>query len=148
MALGNKCYAVSNLMKNRVLNDAGENLGRIDEFIVDIETGRVSFAVLSYGSFPVRSKLFTVPWELLAYSTHDKSFILNVPKEAVTRGSGYDNLEPLCESPDTSWLSEYFEYYSRKPEWEKKREDERAEEIKLLQARREEIRRTIPVIQK
>jgi len=46
----------------------------------------------------------------------------------------------VMEKADTYWLGEIYEYYSHKPEWEQKREEERQEELKRLQARRDEAR--------
>jgi hypothetical protein len=55
------------------MNDKGENLGKIEEFLIDLDTGRIMYAILSYGGFPNRSKFFTVPFELLRFSVHDKN---------------------------------------------------------------------------
>ena len=93
------------LLKNAVMNDKGQNLGRIDEFMIDLETGRINYAVLSHGGFPNRLKFFAVPWESLKFSTHDKKFILNIPNETVAKAPGYDSIEQVFEKPDTTWLA-------------------------------------------
>jgi sporulation protein YlmC with PRC-barrel domain len=139
-----KLFPVSNLLKNGVMNDKGENLGHIDELMVDIETGRISYGILSMGGFPNRSKFFAVPWELLNYSSHDRKFILNVPRDTVAKGPGYDDSSKLLETMDTYWLGDIYEYYSHKPEWEKRREEERQEELKRMQERREQVRHVTP----
>ncbi|MCR4393477.1 MAG: PRC-barrel domain-containing protein [Dehalococcoidales bacterium] len=135
-----KYYSAGYLLKNGVMNDQGENLGRIEEFMIDVDTGRIEYGVLAFGGFPNRTKLFAVPWELLSFSTHDRKFILNIPRSLVEKGAGYDSLEQVMEKADTYWLGEIYEYYSHKPEWEQKREEERQEELKRLQARRDEAR--------
>jgi sporulation protein YlmC with PRC-barrel domain len=139
-----KMFPASNLLKNGVMNDKGENLGRIDELLVDIETGRISYAILSFGGFPNRTKYFTVPWELINYSTHDKKYILNVPRDTIVKGPGYDNMDKSLEAMDTYWLGDIYEYYSHKPEWEKRREEERQEELKRMQQMRDEVRHITP----
>ena len=139
-----KLNSAGYLLKDGVMNDQGENLGRIEEFMIDVVTGRIMYAVLAHGSFPNRTKLFAVPWELLSFSTHDKKYILNIPKEIIEKGAGYDNIEQVFEKADTYWLGDIYEYYSHKPEWEKKREEERQDELKRLEMRREEVRRKIP----
>jgi len=80
----------------------------------------------------------------LNFSTHDKRYILNVPRETIVKSAGYDTMEQLFEKADTYWLGEIYEYYSRKPEWEKKREEERQAELRLLEARKAEVRRQTP----
>ncbi len=138
--MAGKLYPVSNLQKNGVMNDNGENLGRLDEFIVDIETGRIAYAILTFGGFTSRNKYYAVPWELLNYSTHDRKFILNVSRDTIAKGPGYNDIAKLYDNMDTYWLGDTYEYYSHKSEWEKRREEERQEELKRIQARREEVR--------
>jgi sporulation protein YlmC with PRC-barrel domain len=135
-----KMYSANYLLKDDVMNDQGETLGRIDEFMIDMDTGKILYAVLTHGGFPNRTKYFAVPWELLSFSTHDKKYILNVPKETIERGPSYASMEEVFEKADTYWLGDIYEYYSHKPEWEQKREQERQEEIKRLEARRAEVR--------
>jgi sporulation protein YlmC with PRC-barrel domain len=135
-----KSFPIRNLLNNGVVNDNGESLGRIDEFMFDIETGRITYAILSFREFPGKNKYYAVPWELLDYSNHDKKFILNVPKDTISKGPGYGDMGKLLESLDTYWLSDKYPYFSRKPEWEQKREQERQEELKRVQLRRDEVR--------
>jgi sporulation protein YlmC with PRC-barrel domain len=139
-----KLYSANYLLKDGVMNDQGENLGRIEEFMIDMDTGRIMYAVLTHGGFPNRTKFFAVPWELLSLSTHDKKYILNIPKGTIEKGAGYDTIEQVFEKVDTYWLGDIYEYYSHKPEWEQKREEERQAELKRLEARRDEIRSLIP----
>ena len=132
------------LTKNGVTNDSGENLGRIEELMIDLETGRVNYAVLVFGGFPNRTKYFAVPWELLDFSNHDKKYIFHIPRSVLINAAGYDTLKQVFESVDTYWLGDTYEYYSHKPEWEKKREEERQEELKELEERKAEVRYQAP----
>jgi sporulation protein YlmC with PRC-barrel domain len=134
----------NNLLKHGVMNDQGENLGKIEEFLIDLETGRIMYAVLSYGGFPNRSKFFTVPFELLRFSVHDKKYILDIPRGTIEKGAGYDTLDKVLGKADTNWLGDKYEYYSNKPEWEKRREEERQVELKRVEDRRAEIKGTAP----
>lgn len=53
------------LMGDDVVNPRGEDLGKIEELIIDFgEGGRVAYAVLSFGGFlGMGDKLFAIPWE-------------------------------------------------------------------------------------
>ena len=47
-----------------------------------MHSGRVSYAVLSFGSFMgIGGKLFAVPWEALKLDTANKRFVLDVNKD-------------------------------------------------------------------
>ena len=41
----------SSICSDRVKNTAGEDLGKIEELMIDLESGRVAYAVLSFGGF-------------------------------------------------------------------------------------------------
>jgi len=36
---------------DKIVNRAGEDLGKIEELMVDIQSGRIAYAVLSFGGF-------------------------------------------------------------------------------------------------
>ena len=58
------------LIGNDVYNGKGEDLGDIKEIMLDTRTGRVAYAVLSFGGFlGMGEKLFAVPWSCLLYTS-------------------------------------------------------------------------------
>ena len=72
------------LLGNDVYNKDGEDLGDIKEFMIDMATGKVAYAVLSFGGLlGMGDKLFAVPWTALALDTVNKRFTLNVAKDAL-----------------------------------------------------------------
>jgi len=74
--------SASTLIGNEVRNREGEDLGRIEDFMMDLETGRVAYAVLSFGGFlGVGNKLFAVPWDAFTIDSLHHAFILDVTKE-------------------------------------------------------------------
>jgi sporulation protein YlmC with PRC-barrel domain len=129
------------LAKSGVTNDHGENLGKIDSLMIDLESGKISYAILGFGGFPNRTKLFAVPWELLTFSHHDKKLILNVPRELLVKSAGYDTVDQVLQNADFYWLGEIYEYYSHKNEWDQKRAEEKNEDKMIAQRRREEARK-------
>jgi sporulation protein YlmC with PRC-barrel domain len=71
--------AASTLAGDSVRNSAGEDLGKLDEIMIDIPSGRVAYAVLSFGGvLGMGNKLFAVPWSLLGVDEDKKCFILNL----------------------------------------------------------------------
>jgi sporulation protein YlmC with PRC-barrel domain len=52
----------SSLIHDRVVNLAGQNIGQIEELMIDVLTGRVAYDVLSFGGFlGIGNKLFALP---------------------------------------------------------------------------------------
>jgi sporulation protein YlmC with PRC-barrel domain len=53
----------------KVVNPQGENLGKVEEIMIDAIPGRVAYAVLSFGGLlGVGDKLFAVPWNALDWN--------------------------------------------------------------------------------
>lgn len=98
-----------------VKNAAGESLGKIEEVMIDIESGRVAYAVLSFGGFlGVGNKLFAVPWHAMAVDLDDHAFVLDVPKERLENAPGFDKSD-WPSNPDRTFLDEVHSYYDVEP---------------------------------
>jgi hypothetical protein len=62
------------LLGNDVYNKDGEDLGDIKEFMIDMASGKVAYAVLSFGGLlGMGDKLFAVPWAALALDTIEQA---------------------------------------------------------------------------
>jgi len=109
---------------DKVINMAGEHLGKIEDLMIDLENGRVAYAVLSFGGFlGLGNKLFAVPWEALSVKPHEHAFALDVSKEILEKAEGFDkdNWPLTCEQLATStreWLATIYTCYGYKPYWE------------------------------
>ncbi len=99
------------LVGNDVYNPAGENLGDVKEIMLDMRSGKVSYAVLSFGGFMgVGEKLFAVPWEVLKLDTENKRFTLDVNKEQLEGAPGFDK-HHWPDMADTAWQKSIHDHY-------------------------------------
>jgi hypothetical protein len=65
-----------------VVGRDGETLGKIDSFMVDKYSGRVAYAVMSFGgTMGFGQSLFPLPWSYLTYDTAKDGYVLGVTKE-------------------------------------------------------------------
>jgi sporulation protein YlmC with PRC-barrel domain len=97
------------LVGRGVVNVKGEDLGRIEEFVIDPDRGHIEYAVLSFGElfgpdrghieyavlsfgelFGLGEKFFAVPWEALRIDDDRGHFIMDVEKETLEEGQGFD----------------------------------------------------------
>jgi sporulation protein YlmC with PRC-barrel domain len=81
----------SALIGSNVVNPQGENLGKIEDLVIDLLHGRIKYAALSHGTIlGLGGKLFAISWDALELSPDGETFILNVPKEQLENATGFD----------------------------------------------------------
>ena len=86
-----RVLAADTLTGDKVVNLQNEDLGKIEHLMIDLGTGRIAYAVLSFGGFlGMGDKLFAIPWSALTVDTLEKRFILKVDKELLKRAPGFD----------------------------------------------------------
>jgi len=112
---GPRLMGADTLNGNDVYNEKDEDLGDIKEFMLDMSTGRVSYAVLSFGGFlGMGDKLFAVPWDALKLDTVNKRFVLNVDKARLDSAPGFDK-DNWPNMSDQTWAQGIHSYYGTKP---------------------------------
>jgi sporulation protein YlmC with PRC-barrel domain len=88
---GPRLMGADTLMGEDVYNCQGEDLGDIKEFMIDMQSGQIAYAVLSFGGIlGIGKKLFAVPWQALELDTANKRFILDISKERLENAPGFD----------------------------------------------------------
>ena len=103
------------LVGNDVYNLQDEDLGDIEEIMLDMRSGKVNYAVLSFGGFlGLADKLFVVPWDALTLATKNKRFVLDVDKDQLKDASGFDK-DKWPDMADQSWATKIHSYYGTKP---------------------------------
>jgi sporulation protein YlmC with PRC-barrel domain len=103
------------LVGNEVYNRDAQDLGEIKEIMLDMRSGRVSYAVLSFGGFlGMGGKLFAVPWDALKLDTENKRFVLDVSKERLEGAPGFDKTH-WPDMADVTWEKGIHAYYGTKP---------------------------------
>jgi len=99
------------LLGNDVFNTDGEHLGDIKEFMIDMASGRLAYAVLSFGGvLGLGEKLFAVPWQALKLDTVNERFTLNVPKAKLKEAPGFD-AKHWPSMSDGAWATGVHTFY-------------------------------------
>jgi hypothetical protein len=108
----------STLTGDAVVDPHGEPLGRVEEIMLDVPSGRIAYAVLSMQDAPQEGarKLFAVPWLALTLDSERRRFILDVDRERLRQAPGFDPQRwPTMAEP--TWASTLYEYYGVEPYW-------------------------------
>lgn len=108
---GPELMGANTLVGNEVYNLQGQNIGDIKEIMLDMRSGRVSYAVLTFEAFfSMGEKLFAVPWNALTLDTKNKRFTLNVEKDRLKQAPGFDKSH-WPNMADQIWQKEIRTYY-------------------------------------
>jgi sporulation protein YlmC with PRC-barrel domain len=103
------------LIGDTVVNGADDRLGDIKEIMLDMQTGQVAYAVLSFGGFlGLGDKLFAVPWQALHLDTVNKRFVLDIDKERLQTAPGFDK-DAWPDMADTQWTQHIHNFYGTDP---------------------------------
>jgi hypothetical protein len=85
-----RVLSASTLAGDRVKNSAGEDLGNVHEIMIDISSGTVAYAVLSFGGFlGMGDKLCALPWGALTLDEDEIALELqNISRPCSTASAG------------------------------------------------------------
>jgi hypothetical protein len=101
-----------------VVNLAGDDLGQIQEFMVDIAQGRIAFVIVAFGgTLGLTDKWFALPWELLKWSGDRKKFVMDMPREILKSAPGL-NKDKWPDEINISWLRSCYAHFGCTPHWE------------------------------
>ena len=105
-------FMVEKIIGSKVINMKGETLGKIENLVVDIDTGRIVYAILESGGFlSIGDKLFPVPWSSLAALPSEGIFFLNQSKEQMEKAPAFDK-NNLPNMADMDWGEGIFKHYA------------------------------------
>lgn len=112
---GPELMTAGTLIGNDVRNTEGEDVGDIKDIMLDMRSGTVSYAVLSFKAFlSMGEKLFAVPWSALQLDTENKVFVLDVDKDRLKSAPGFDKSD-WPDMADPTWQKEISTYYQAGP---------------------------------
>ncbi|MFJ1269953.1 PRC-barrel domain-containing protein [Legionella lytica] len=95
----------------KVQNTSGEDIGEINEIVLDKISGQVNYLVLDFGGFlSFGNKFFAIPWKAFSYDKEEDCFILNVAKERLQNAPGFDK-EQWPNFADRSVTESINQYY-------------------------------------
>ncbi len=101
-----------------VANPEGQNVGKVEEIIIDESSGVIAYAVVSFdASLRMGDSLFPMPWETLTLDGENRRFILKVSAETLEEAPGFEK-EHWPDMADREWGEVIYTYYGCRPFWE------------------------------
>jgi sporulation protein YlmC with PRC-barrel domain len=113
----NSPVKASSIIGTNVVDLKDESLGDIKEIVIDPRSGRVAYAVVSFGGFlGMGEKLFAIPFSSFKYQLDGNKYVLDVPRNKLKEAPGFDvnHWPPMVEE---KWNRDIHAYYEREPFW-------------------------------
>lgn len=101
----------TSVIGDRIENPEGEELGKVDNLMINLQNNKIEYAVIEFGSFlGMGGKLFAVPFSELKVDSIRKIFILNRDKEYLKKSPGFDKTH-WPDTNDHSYFDNVTMYY-------------------------------------
>ena len=95
-----------------VVGRSGEHLGKIENFMVDKYSGRVAYAVMSFGgTLGFGDQLFPLPWSYLTYDVAKDGYVLDITKQQLAEAPKFKPSE--APEFDTRYRQDVARFYGR-----------------------------------
>jgi sporulation protein YlmC with PRC-barrel domain len=110
-----RCVSSNDVQGTEVYGADGKHVGEVDHLIIDKLSGRVGYAVISFGGFiGLGHSHYPIPWSALSYDTSLGGFRTNITEQ---------QLKDMPQFSDDSWQDRNWEtrthqYYQARPYWE------------------------------
>ena len=95
-----RLIAADKVQGTSVSDTSGEKIGTIENVMIDKPSGRVAYAVMSFGGILGMGKhRYPLPWQMLEYDTNLDSYVVDIDA---------DRLEgaPVFDDASTTWSDE------------------------------------------
>jgi hypothetical protein len=110
--------AKKSILGAKVINAQREDLGTIEDIILDARDNRVAYAILSFGGFlGLADRHFAIPWEALSLDLSQKIAVLDIDKDRLRNAPGFEK-DRWPDMADPSWGSQIYRHYGYEPYWE------------------------------
>ena len=78
----NGTCSAGSILHQRVKNPRGQELGYVEELIIDLERGYITYAVLAHApSSQEPVKYFAIPWNSFHTNPHSRCLVLDIEPE-------------------------------------------------------------------
>lgn len=100
-----------------VYNSSGDKLGTVEDVMIDKMSGKVAYAVMSFGGFlGMGEKYHPLPWSTLEYDTEKNGYCVPMSKEVLEKAPTYSPSEGI-DMNDRRWGEQVHRYYNVDPYW-------------------------------
>ena len=112
-----KLIASDRVIGTEVRRPDGGKIGRIERLMLDKESGRVAYAVMSFGGFlGLGEDYYTLPWPVLSFDPEFDAYVVDITEKQLRAAPA---LSPEGGDPkeEREWEEHVHRYYNAAPYW-------------------------------
>lgn len=105
-----RVISAGDLTGARVRNRDGEDLGKIEEILIDSAAGRVTYALVAYGGvMGIGEKLYAIPWEAFSDAS-DGEILIDADRTRLEQAARFDAAR-WSNPADPDWIAHLDNFY-------------------------------------
>ncbi len=109
--------AASRVIGTAVYNTAGENIGTIEDVMLEKTSNGIMFAVIGFGGFlGIGEKYHAVPWSVLDYEPDRGGYVAPFTKEQLKAAPAH-TIDELTGDDGEAARDQSYQYYTVDPYW-------------------------------
>lgn len=86
-----RVLSASSITSDDVRNHSGDDLGSVKDLMIELETGKVRYAVVSFGGLlGIGNKLLAIPFSAFSVDPEQQCFILDADRSKLENAPGFD----------------------------------------------------------
>ncbi len=119
-AMAGKTRRASDLIGMEVKNNQNERVGEVKDLVIDLNSGRVTYAVISAGGFlGMGDRLYAVPPSVLKRASDEQTLVFNTDKETLRAAPSFEGKNWSEATADQRFATEVYRYYGQQPYWQR-----------------------------
>ena len=102
--------SASRVNGTKVYNMAGEHLGHIDDVMLHKNSGKIAYAIMSFGGFlNIGERFHPLPWATLKYDTEKSGYVVPMTRAQLEGAPSYERSK--IAGDDSEWRESVYNYY-------------------------------------
>lgn len=107
----------SRVIGSPVYNTEGENIGKVEDVMLDKTTDNIMFGVVGFGGFlGIGEKYHPIPWASLDYQKEKGGYVVPFTKEQLKQAPAH-SLQELTENDGYGFRDAAYDYYQVERYW-------------------------------
>ena len=112
-----RLIASDRVVGTEVRRPDGSKVGRIERLMLDKTSGRVAYAVMSFGGFlGLGEDYYTLPWGTLRFDPEIDAYVIDITEEQL-RAAPDRSPEGGNPADEREWEEHVHRYYNAAPYW-------------------------------